>query len=277
MRLGLAMALAAASASGAPFDPADATGLLAWFDAREGKTGDPVTAWARKAGTGLQDLSNANGPDDGTDHLSFVAADASNALAGGTVANWTTLHRDGCVIIGVVRVDSVTGNKTIFDNIAQNPSSSRTGIAIFQNGANLFARVSNGSGAYLLQTNVGPSYGPTAAPTTATWAIFEFGWEPTLGGYLRVNGTAPLSSEQVGSPSSSNPLYPGTIGATTTTSPLTNWMDGDIGQLFFAGPSILQNRNEIRNVVSALAAIYGITLDPGGEFTSGAAADTVLV
>lgn len=263
--------------SSAPaFDPEAMTGLLAWYDFSQGKTGDPVTAVARRAGTGLTDLSTAAGPDDETDHVSFEIAGTEH-LDGGTVANYTPLHRDGFVVVALVRFDATSGIQTLFDNCSRNASGGRNGVALYQNGTNMVAVVSNGSGTFHLSINVGPSYA-SEAPTAGNWAVVEFGWEPDIGGYVRVNGGPPTTANPVGSPASGNPLYVMCFGATSSgIGAISNWQGGDDAHMFFTDSTALADRSEINSLVEYIAATQSVTLDSGGEFISGAAVDTVLV
>lgn len=273
--MGLSLAITAQGGAVA-FDPATATGLLAWFDGREGKTGDPLTAWARKAGSGLTDLTSAAGPDDGTDHLSYEIAGTEH-MDGGTVANFTSLHRDGMLFVGLAKLDAVTGLQTFFDNHSRNASSGRNGISLAQNGTNLTFNLSNGSGTFCGQVSIGPSFGGVDAFTAGNWAIVEVGWEPDFGLYIRINGGPPQVANLVGSPASGNPLYIMTFGATSSgIGAISNWMGGDQAQLLFADETILPNRSEIDAIVSAFAALQSVSLDTGGEFTGGVA-NTVLL
>lgn len=260
-----------------PVDPAAATGLLAWYDFREGKTGNPITAMSRKAGTGLQDLSSGAGPDDEGDHASFVAA-SSEHLDGTTPANFTTLHRDGFLGLFLARLDTVSGAQTFFDNHSRNASGSRRGVSLYQNGTNLVFNVSNGGGTWVVTVAIGPSFGGFDAFTAGAWALCELGWEPDFGAYIRVNGSPPMVANIVSTPSSSDPLYVMCFGATSSgIGAISSYQNGDDAQLFFADETILQNRSEITDLAAFFAALQSVTLDADGEFITGAAVDTVLL
>lgn len=260
------------------FDPAEVDGLLAWYDGREGKTldGVEVIQWDPRAGTGLGSVARSVGPDDAGDYLEFNAASTESLAAFEDIANWTQLYRDGCVITGVCRLTNTTGQKTIFDTTVQNATSGR-GISLGQNGVNLTARLSNGSGTFLFNLGYGPSFGGADAFTAGNWHTFEFGWEPGIGAYLKVDNRPPMVADTVGTPSSTNLTMWPVIGALTSgAGPLTYWWGGGIGQLLFAGPSAMLNRANLDSIQTVFADLYGATLDES-EYTTGAASGTILV
>lgn len=261
----------------AAFNPAELTGLLAWYDPREGKTGDPVTALARKAGTGLGDLSSTAGPDDETDHLGFTKASSENMTLA-TAAETTTLHENGFVFVFAARISDVSGREVIIDNMSR--GATRIGVTVQQNGTNINLYVANGSGTYIIDAlSSGPSFGGTPGLEADTWHIVEAGFEPTLGAYIRVDGQAPVVMDPTGSVSASAPTYQPVIGAASSAiGPIGDFYDGDLGQMLFSGPAAINNRDEIDSVVSVFAAIYGVTIDPDGEFANGSGdTNTVLV
>jgi len=255
---------------GFPFDPSQLTGLLAWFDPSEGKTGDPITAHTRKAGTGLSDLSSPSGPADNETSLGF---DKTNDRLLFVNNSCNTLHEDGFVAFFLVNLTSLTGFQALFDSCARNASSGRRGAHIgVQNGI-VVLLVSNGGGTFVVDLGSGSAYGsPQIADSE--WQLVEIAWSPDWGAYIRLNGGLPVTGDAVGSPSVGNPLYRPTMGTAISA---IDWLGGELGDHYWAEPSLVEDEVTLSSLRAYLAATQGLALDSAEAVSGSGDTDTVLV
>lgn len=262
-----------AARNAAPFDPAEVASLLAWWSADEGKTGSPeVTAWARKAGTGLTDFATSTGPEDGTTFLDYDSAVPEYFDAAAPAADWTTLHENGFLALFAVQFDT-SGNRILLDNSVGGNASQR-GVHIRLASTNFTFQLSNGTGTNLLSCNRGPSFGSTA-PSPGSMVLVEAAWSPELGGYLRFDGDLPVVADLVGSPSATASNYNMRQGERSIVTGMP--MDGLIGDIYVAGPEVLEDAATMANLRAYFAAENGITLDDAEAVSGSGSAGTVLV
>lgn len=211
MRLGLAIALAAASASGTPFDPED------FIDSKGGwwmdwETNFSAGTWQpRKVATVTGNTFSEAGLSGGTvasvgsDGLDMDGVnDALVSTAASTVNTW--MHETGVTIFYVCKLSGTAGTENLIDNAAIGNASQR-GVQVVHSAAGaletLAIRACNGSGTHMV--NLGYDI-DAAGLDEEQMHCYVASWNPTSRiALLGADHLMPEVQDVVGTPSASAP------------------------------------------------------------------------